>query len=124
MSARWVPVGRLLLGIAMAIVVLLGLGPTAASAAVAVVNGGTHAYDALAVAPADIHGLTAVRATQPQLIDQQKESVPPLPSAQGTATTRHARSVATEAVLVPGAGSGTRAINFKPNAADEAPRDR
>jgi len=55
-----------------------------------------HAYDAPAVAPLDVHEFGAVRATQPQLIDQQKESGSPLSSAQGTSTTPYARSVATE----------------------------
>lgn len=46
-----------------------------------------HVYDAPAVAPGDVHELGAVRATQPQLIDQQKKSGSPLSSAQGTSTT-------------------------------------
>jgi hypothetical protein len=56
-----------------------------------------HVYDAPAVASADVHELGAVRAMQPQLLDQRKESVSPLPSAQGTSTTRFAPVVATEA---------------------------
>ncbi len=60
-----------------------------------------HVYDAPAGASADVHELGALRATRPQLIDQRKESVSPLPPAQGTSTTRVAPVVATNTVGIP-----------------------
>lgn len=90
-------VGRLLLGVAMAVVVLLGLGPAATPEAVAVVDGGTYAYDSPAIARVCVQRVDAVEAGATLLSDVREGSASPTSWTTGTSTTPSAGSVATEA---------------------------
>ena len=98
---------RIVLAVVTIFVAVTLPSPTAALA---------HVYDAPAVASADVHELGAVRATQPQLLDQRKGSVSPLPSAQGTSTTPVGSFIATEAAGVldeAASGQGTVLGRFR-----------
>jgi hypothetical protein len=102
---------RLLLAAATGILaVLLGAGTAAAASASTNYDAATYTY----VAPGGgviAHSATVVRRS-PLPTSARAPAWPTIASPQGGV------AADTEAVLVEGAGSGTRALNLRPNAAD------
>ncbi len=109
---------RFLVLLWLALVGVVGLGSTGTATATTTPGAASYTYDGPALAHVEVHGFGVAGFSQTQLSGSREESASLSGEARGTFTTPLARSNATEAVLVPGAGSGTRAINFKPNAAD------